>query len=397
MNIFAKVRPFLLFAMAINLYACVSTVDFSDGRKIGHPELPSVQIFFDKQGDVYPIEWITSDEQLIDNSYHSLMCQFDKGLCGITDSTIRSDADRASHYLSWRKIQAVENNRVANEVLAALDGTANKSIVLLIHGFRVPNASETYADAKMVLLNNHDISESPVFLEVHWDGRQSRALPFSALKAWPPAQWTAPAVGFRLRSLLNALHDKLDENGTEADLFIMTHSTGAVVAGALFGDPSGALPCLKNPSAADKCGPTYMEFYNSMGSDEGSNMVPQWSNMNLVLLAPATPASTFAMSGNQDIGFLGDRNTNIVISHSKNDSALNKYIKFPGLLGDSGLGVRLNDSKIIKAELEGVSPKRANVIVMEMSENLGKKHDAYDYMRDKEFSKALKLLWQTNP
>jgi len=262
---------------------------------------------------------------------------------------------------------------------------------MLVHGFRVPDAHEDYSKVKEALLNNRSNNESPVFLEVHWDGRHSRTLPISALKAWPPAQWTAPAVGFRLRPLINQLNARVE--GEDVGLFVLTHSTGAVVAGALFGNPKGALPCLVDEKSANKCGANYSEFLTSLKLGDGAVAVPKWSDMNLVMLAAATSSATFVVPAQTDVGYNGVRNANLVFSHSKDDSALNKYIKLPSLLGYSGLGARIKDLELVKDELSNVEPKRANVTVLEMSEELGGKHDLTEYIRTSEFSKVLDLLW----
>jgi len=384
-------KNFIVLSIGTLLCGCVTTVDFSDGRAKSPAELPVVQVFYDKQGDIYPIDWQASDKKLTKNSDHSLICQFKQSLCGLTNFAIYSDSQKEAQYKAWRRIQEVENNRIVDEIVSELQSTNNKTVVMLVHGFRVPDAHEDYGKVKRALLNNRSNDESPVFLEVHWDGRQSRTLPISALKAWPPAQWTAPAVGFRLRPLINELNARVEGKGV--DLFVLTHSTGAVVAGALFGNPKGALPCLVDEESANKCGANYTEFLTSIKSGDGAVSVPKWSDMNLVMLAAATSSATFAVPAQTDLGYDGVQNANLVFSHSKNDSALNKYIKLPSLLGYSGLGARIEDLKVVEDELSNVEPKRANVTVLEMSEELGGKHDMTEYIKTTEFSKVLDLLW----
>ena len=248
----------VVLSIAMMFCGCVTTVDFSEGRAVSRPELPTVQVFYDKQGDIYPSSWQASDKKLTQNSDNSLICEFNefnefkRSLCGLTNSAIYSNPETENQYKAWRQIQKAESSRVVNEIVRELESTNNKTVVILIHGFRVPDAQKDYGKVKEVLLNKRGKDESPVFLEVHWDGRASPTLPFSALKAWPPAQWTAPAVGFRLRPLLNELNEKVEQRGDKVNLFVLTHSTGAVVAGALFGNPRGALGCLESEKSADK-------------------------------------------------------------------------------------------------------------------------------------------------
>ena len=383
----------VVFAGTAATNACVSTVDFSEGRYHSEDTTPTVQVFYDKQGDMYPAALIPSRERLTDNFDHSLSCWYNFQLCNASNSAIQSDPEAKKHYEIWQEKQRDEITRVVNEVADKLNGSQSRKIVILIHGYRVSEAQISYSNAKEVLLEGRSMAESPVFIEVHWDGRNSPRLPLSALRAWPFAQKTAPLVGFRMRPLLNELNSRLNRDGAKAELYVLTHSTGAVVAGALFGNPSQALPCLESEKAANKCGPAYTEFFDFEQSGSDTNYVPHWPNMSLVMLAAATPAATFAVSHQPDLGFLGSHDSNLMLSMSARDSALNKYIGVPRFLGYSGLGVSRTELKILEDTLEGAKPIRANVKILDMTEELGREHGFTHYMNSSEFSHALDLLW----
>ena len=397
---------------AIFATSCASSVDFSEGRPIPKSvsQLPTVQVFLDKQGDFYNFDKLGAEQKLINNSDKSLICEYNKALCKKTHEQIYSSCNTSETpdlinencelkniYQDWRKEQSDEVDKIVTNVLTQLDKTSNKTIVMLIHGFRVPNAGQDYRKVKSLLMNDRGNQDSPLFLEVHWDGRQSPTLPISALKAWEPAQWTAPVVGFRLRSLLNKLHNGLDHTKPKPGLFVLTHSTGAVVAGSLFGNPKAALPCLKNESEASECGPNYTEYFMADTYNDPHVKVPQWPNLNLVMLAPATTQTTFFVSDDTALGFQGNAGSNLIFSLSKKDNALNKYINEPRLKGYSGLGANEEELDAIVEGLSQANPKRANVQILKVSEDLGTEHAFTEYMQTRQFHKALQLLWTPVP
>ena len=397
---------------AIFATSCASSVDFSEGRPIPKSvsQLPTVQVFLDKQGDFYNSDKLGEEQKLINNSDKSLICEYDKDLCKKThfqiynpckenkeNELLRQDCELKNSYEKWRKEQSDEVDKIVARIVTELNNTPNKTIVILIHGFRVPNAGQDYRKVKSILMNNRPDRDSPLFLEVHWDGRQSPTLPISALKAWEPAQWTAPVVGFRLRSLFNKLQNALDHTKPKPDLFVLTHSTGAVVAGSLFGNPRAALPCLRNENEASLCGPNHTEFFKATIHNDPNVKVPQWPDISLVMLAPATTQTTFFVSDDTALGFQGDTGSNLIFSLSKKDNALNKYINEPSLKGYSGLGANEEELDAIVEGLSQAKPKRANVQISKVSEDLGTEHAFTEYMQTRQFHKALQLLWSRSP
>lgn len=323
-----------------------------------------------------------------------MICAHNKLLCRKSGFAIEKNDPLRDSYDYWRRLQATEIKKTVERVTQELERVKNKKIVMLIHGFRVEDARTDYNKVKALMMNNREDEASPLFLEVHWDGRKSPTLPLSALRVWPRAQFSAPIVGFRLRPLLNELNAELEAANQSVDLLVITHSTGAVVAGSLFGNPEAALPCLNDIKKAKKCGPNYAEFKKATAvSIKTPDIVPQWSNLSVVMLASATTPSTFFVKGQPKLGYQGPRNANLFFSHSEDDAALQKYLKVPGLLGYSGLGAVREDLETVERGLKDAVPKRANVTVMEMSEDLGTKHDWSEYILSREFYKALQLLW----
>lgn len=142
-------------ACALLVTACVSNVDFSKGRSISKADLHTVQIFFDKQGDIYPADWLVSGERLIDNSDRSLSCRSSDELCRTTSKSIISSPIANEKYMQWRAVQQAEVDRIVNEIVERLRQTSNKKVVLMIHGFRVSNAFEDYGHIKERLMSGN--------------------------------------------------------------------------------------------------------------------------------------------------------------------------------------------------------------------------------------------------
>ncbi|WP_371397319.1 hypothetical protein [Fretibacter rubidus] len=390
---FKKFMNLFLILVILALSGCASIVDFSEGRPLKDKSLPTVQVFYDRQGDIYTFESLAEGAELIDNSDNSLICAHDNLLCGKSEFALENNKPLQDSYDDWRQSQTAEIKKTVQRIIAKLENTKNKKIVMLIHGFRVDDARTDYNQVKALIMNNRNDEASPLFIEVHWDGRKSPTLPLSALRVWPPAQWSAPIVGFRIRPLINELSTELQAAGQTAELLVITHSTGAVVAGSLFGNPEAALPCLNSIKDAKICGPNYAEFKEAATSLNSADQVPQWNKLSVVMLAPATTSTTFVVPNQSKLGFQGPSNANLFFSHSKDDNALQKFLKVPQLLGYSGLGAVRKDLEDIEHGLGEFVPKRANVTVMEMSDDLGSAHDWGEYMLSREFYKALQLLW----
>lgn len=388
-------RNLIFCLFAFTLSGCITNVDFSDGRAVSKPPYQTVQVFMDKTGDIYPDTVSGAGPGVIDNTDRTVMCEHEPKLCNRWYSTIKDDPSLNNLYTQWRQSQSEAINRLAEEVVTALQTQQNQTVVMMIHGFRVEDASADYSSMKEALMKGRDAASAPVFMEIHWDGRKSPSP--RALGAWLDAQWTAPTVGYRLRPLLNSIQDKAIEKGLDPDLFVLTHSTGAVVAGALFGDSSSALPeCMANEDVASRCGPAYYEYYlnRRVKWPKKKSGVPQWEGMDLVMLAAATPPNTFAPARDSNGGFLGSNTTTIALSHNRWDGPLIKYFRVPWLGGYSGLGADRNGLKDVVDRLGSPASPRADVFIMEMSKDVGFwKHDAKLYLEAERFSDAVDLLW----
>ncbi len=152
-------------------------------------------------------------------------------LCSSTDSLV-----------NWRAGQRKVWDGLAREIIAkAGDPNVPLDLVFLVHGFNNThgNSSQSYVKARNALSRHANPGRTLRFVEIYWDGFRSPI----GLGAWGKAQASGPLVGFHLRSLLNSLSDEIAaRKSQDVDLKILSHSSGAFVLGATFGDPSAALP-----------------------------------------------------------------------------------------------------------------------------------------------------------
>ena len=170
---------------------------------------------------------------------------------------------------------------------------------------------------------------------------------------------------------------------------VLTHSTGAAAAGALFGDPTEALPCLHGNTA--KCGAGYERFKRFLRAADGINKSPDWENTILAMLAAATPASTFAIVEKEALGFHGPTNTQIYLTLNRKDYALRKFVGWPSLLGYSGLGAYESEARILQTELGGRD--RAQVSILDVTADLGAEHSVLAYAGARAFEPVIDAIW----
>lgn len=368
--------------------ALPEATDFEGARPIVGYEGRTVQVFLDKYGSLYTDFSQPGYENLIANSDEALTCQYASSLCwGLVDYTPGSQS--MTDLDAWFDMQTAEAWRTAADISDLMVDGTNKDLVILIHGMRVDDASRTYGDVKERLMEGRAESEAPVFLEVHWDGQTSAF--FSAGGAFLNAQWTAPQVGFRLREVLVALKELRPDVAQTNAVFVLTHSTGAAVAGSLFGDPRGALEDLRSGKAARANGFGYDALHTHGGDLEGRYSVADWPNMNIVMLAAATPASIFAYEGQPDWGFKGARSSDLFISLNTRDYALTRGGAGPTLFGASTLGAL--ETEIERVERLLVPERAASVTLLDTTEFMARGHDFSRYLKAPDFQLAVDALW----
>ena len=310
---------FLLIPI-IFLSGCATHVIFTDkAHKQETLDCDTVSLFLDKNGDFYPI-----------------------------DSTVDEN----------RKISKQELIRSrANHLYQPLN-RGSKELVVFIHGY---NNDFYEAKTNFDLLRDEVLNSTQgqgrqfVFLNIYWDGFKGN--PISG--AWRKAQYSGPLVGFRLREFFNALIDAYSGVDSPSATFI-THSSGAFVLGALFGNPTEALPLLKNPDGLEN----YKVFRtNRKGNAELAYAIPEFSSLRLGMIAAATSTLTFNSIDTTDAdnsqGGILAKNVTMLFSMNKYDFALSKVFQLQNfnIFGATGAGT---DKKLYCDEL-AVLKDRKNV------------------------------------
>ncbi len=245
-------------------------------------------------------------------------------LCSSRDSLVK-----------WRAGQTKVWDGLAREIIAkAGDPNVPLDLVFLVHGFNNThgNSSQSYVKVRDALNRHANPGRTLRFVEVYWDGFRSPI----GLGAWGKAQASGPLVGFHLRSLFNSLSGEIAaRKNQDVDLKILSHSSGAFVLGATFGDPSAALPEMQSIDNDD-----YRTFVINAASHNGAYRIPQFDSLKIGLLAAATPSTTFLGSKRYPGGLLV-QDTQILLSVNPHDGTLNKKglgANAPGT-GATGVGI----------------------------------------------------------
>lgn len=359
----------ILLCLSLCLTACASSpVMFYD--RLG-PEIPPqfvTSIYLDKYGDIYSEE--DRFKSGADARSDAVRCTNNQKLCEsrvyLTNEKTADDAMKG-----WRKKQDKRWNARAESIVNEIAASGKqRPIVMLIHGFRVEQASPDYDLARIRIDELNLGGPAPYYIDVNWDGRSSSMLGIQS--AWGRAQMNGPQSGFRLRRLLNLIDQKYTDKFTgdyegapkiRPQFRILTHSSGAFVAAAIVGDSGGSLPCMKAHKFTDSnrrqftdheqklfnsCTQTYVAFERSHRAPvpEALDSVPSTPDIRLGMMAPAMAATAFT-------GRVGDKNwpgdgllipsdSALLIGYNPEDSALRKKVGPISLPthsgGESGLG-----------------------------------------------------------
>lgn len=164
----------------------------------------------------------------------------------------------------------------------------DKEIIVLVHGFDVPNPLKDYELAMKVIERSDEPNRERVFVRLFWDGGGGGpTLPWKKQR-WTRAQYTGPVAGFEFRRLFNNLSEELKLRGlNQPSVRIMTHSSGAYLVGATFGNPASALPKLRDGTDI------YRTFAANAVAKTGRWRIPQITDLTLGLMAPATGSWTY--------------------------------------------------------------------------------------------------------
>lgn len=341
-------RFFILLICGLYVSGCASHVKFYDRFEVDEPVNHVSNLYLDPYGDLYK----SSDASLpnAQGQPDTLRCAFDRELCR---RTVRLPQDNLD---VWRAEQDSRWDMSAQRVIDDLKASGGaRPIVVLIHGFRVPDAQKDYGLARDEINAAMTDGITPYYVHVHWDGRNFNTV--GVADAWWEAQWSGPQVGFRLRRFLNLIAEKYDRAAVTDATFeggpavrILTHSSGAFVGAAIVSDTGGSLPCMKDKKfrigsdgvRRNKCGPTYLAYGENRDSRDISNLdsVPQIRDLRMGMLAPATAAVAFTGStqeGWSGAGLLTGPESALIIAYNPKDEIITKFGLPTGLGGESGL------------------------------------------------------------
>jgi hypothetical protein len=318
-----------------------------------------VRIFMDARGDLYPDDGIAAGYALPDGSHGSLfeaarggdpaLCLEPRAgseleeLCDAVDEgcygSVTTDC-----FARWQMVQETMWKRRAERIAARFGEDGRDTIGVLIYGFNnwFRESDANYATAEREMRRFLPADRKIGFVEVYWDGCRGND---QGIGCWSRAQSTGPLAGFALRRLFNGVEEAWTTASGSPSWRVLTHSSGAFVAGATFGDPTIALPQLQDPTTNR----WYGRFARHRDEDRGPDRIPQLSDARLGMFAPATPSSTF---GGQSRGVLS-QNLTILTVVQPDDSALNKLVLGCRRLGASCLGAIETQACDLKRELEG--------------------------------------------
>lgn len=276
---------FITILICAFLQSCATNVVYKDkDRQAGEKEgQHSTSIFIDRDGDLYPPSTVNMSGSMFTTS-------------GETTATLRVYFEQTSNRTEWKNLlselritesatfsetwETVQRGLFSRTVQSIKQGAdnGNRRIVFLVHGY-----NNEFEDAKhWYSLIEQDITNrvqerrenEPYFVRVYWDGL-SQALP---INIWTRAQWNGPLTGLALRRILNGLNGTLEKN---AQIAMLSHSTGALVVVNAVGDGSKALDC--EGSFKDHC----------PAVRDASSIPSLVSSVRLGLLIPAASPDTF--------------------------------------------------------------------------------------------------------
>lgn len=282
----SRLTGWVLLLLACHLMqGCATNIVYSNGDRIQRALTAPLgaSMYIDRDGDLYPPRSVSLGGSLFTASRGdtaTLRAYFQKPSSQADWLTVLRVLDRSPvepFDVLWEKAQQGLVERVAGEIVAGSEGGV-RAVVFLVHGYN-NDFSEAERWYKLVEADIRERfalrgSRSPFFVRVHWDGL-SQAVPIGI---WTKAQWNGPLTGLAIRKVLRAMEGRLSES---AELSILSHSTGALVAVNAVGDGSAALDCKDN-------------FKEHCPEIQRKDTVPKLvSRVRLGLLIPAASLDTF--------------------------------------------------------------------------------------------------------
>ena len=324
-------RKLVVLLLAVMLSAgCATNVRFIDvASEQESVDDESINLFYDAFGSLYPkdgledLVWLNHEDNysvfgvMLDNTIdcdkHTDSPEMMQ-LCQAVNGTFFENYEQ--HQIAQKSLIASR----ADHIYEQLD--EGRELIVLIHGYNNNyfEAKKNFNRMKLEVRQYAKGSERKfLFLQVYWDGFKGN--PVSG--AWSKAQSSGPLVGFKMRLLFNALTENFSDD-EEPSITFISHSSGAFVLGALFGNPISALPDLETPESL------YYQTFKDNRCGQGSHeySIPTFNSITLGMIAAATPTTTF--NGVDTIGECENRaglladNVKMVFSMNKYDFALSK-------------------------------------------------------------------------
>lgn len=354
-----------LFIMLLFLFGGCSAknVNFFDVKntvKENKDSNNTVRLYVDAFGNLYPDEWLiteyTPKDKLSGSLYNFSIC--DEKLCSKSDKNslcksvndVKCKDKTLPVIKGWTKAQDVLWKKAGKKILEKVKkGNKDRNLLFLIHGF--DNTAEeafenfsTLKDKVCEIASNNKI-DVPLFVEIYWDGFHGSKI----LTNWKKAQSSGPLVGFKLRLLLKEIRAEYNNNSIPLpEIEVLTHSSGAFVAGALFGNPYIVQPLLYEEDKDELKNGNY-DYVDFRGNRKGSKQYPipnfpisNFPEIRIAMIAAATPYSTFNGGVKCDDNFDEDggllsKNTTLFFSINSNDHVVDKH-GLKNFFGATGAG-----------------------------------------------------------
>lgn len=384
----------LIFPIFIVLFfsACTSKNVTYYGKGSTPEEMTSdiIDLHMDAFGDLYPFGELNrkynegNNSQLFKFIKNTKVCN-DVNIGRYTSILCEGEKKNIDNNLSNEQYQKIRNKWeeaqlklwkiYADLISSQIKKNKYSEVLVLIHGFNVPNSQESFSDMRKPILERYRTlnKDKPLILQVSWDGFEGIS-PFN----WTKAQASGSLAGFELRKLFNLLEKKLK---VMPSFKILTHSSGSFVIGTTLGNPVTAqeLLCKRNCHKKSEAY-SWIKAYDMIKLNNPSELykIPNLKGVKMLMIAAATPSTTFTGNSTnycpQSKEWYGfhQKESQLLLTLNKYDYALTKsyFLKTPikyliskfsigeNAFGNSGLGAKKEQLKILEESM-----KKRNILV----------------------------------
>ena len=371
----ARISYLFYVCTVVFLAACAQNVTFYDAIESEQNQRVEdanvVRVYIDAFGSIYPdnagVNKIQSGLVESNGLYDEFSCS--RAACdsidGLMQKNIKLLCDASKDAVatckpndnplvdSWVVAQTLLWQQKADAIFKKASED-NRDLFFLIHGFNntYSQAEDSFSLIKGKVEALHEGKKLPLFVEVYWDG--FKGVPLSG--AWSSAQASGPLVGFQLRQLFKSIQESYAESSEPLpELMVVTHSSGAFVAGSIFGNPYSALPKLYKEK--EGVSPEYDLFRKARSGDDETYPIPSFNKTRIGMIAAATPSNTFTGNEARDKGIRGgllSENTTLIFTINPKDFGLQKFFGLRNInaTGATGAG---SDGDLFCTNLEEVN------------------------------------------